>query len=76
MIEQLSFKRLILRAVLRHVSPTVIRQVAVSDQMSLLEFNDIFCAISGVGRQFGLHFPCPCPGVQQLSSEDAIQRLA
>jgi integrase/recombinase XerD len=30
----------------------------------------------GMERQFGLHFPCPCPGVQQLSSEDAIQRLA
>ena len=41
MIEQVPFKYLILRAVLRHVSPMVIRQVAVSDQTSLPEFNDI-----------------------------------
>src|SRR5664279_5189169 len=47
MIEQLSFKRLILRAVLRHVSPMVIRQVAVSDQTNLPEFNDLFCAVLG-----------------------------
>ena len=40
MINQTSFKRLILRAVLRHVSPMVIRQVSVSDQVSLPEFND------------------------------------
>jgi hypothetical protein len=41
MINQTSFKRLILRAVLRHVSPMVIRQVSVSDQVSLPEFNGI-----------------------------------
>ncbi len=35
----------------------VIRQGAVSDQINLLEFNDIFCAILGVGRQFELHLP-------------------
>jgi hypothetical protein len=47
MIDQLSFKRLILRAVLRHVSPMVIRQVAVSNQTSLPEFNDMFCTVLG-----------------------------
>src|ERR1019366_1087001 len=56
MIDQLSFKRLILRAVLRHVNPMVIRQVAVSDQVSLPEFNDIFCAILGWGSNLGYIF--------------------
>ena len=56
MIDQLSFKRLILRAVLRHVSPMVIRQVAVSDQMNLPEFNDIFCAVLGWSGNLGYIF--------------------
>src|ERR1035441_3388855 len=56
MIEQVPFKSLILRAVLRHVSPMVIRQVAVSDQTSLPEFNDIFCAILGWSGNFGCIF--------------------
>jgi hypothetical protein len=41
MIDQTSFKRLILRATLRHVSPMVIRLVSVSDQVDLPEFNHI-----------------------------------
>ena len=56
MIEQVPFKSLILRAVLRHVSPMVIRQVAVSDQTSLPEFNDIFCVILGWSGNFGYIF--------------------
>src|SRR6266700_7227179 len=56
MIEPFSFKRLILRAVLRHVSPMVIRQVAVSDQTSLPEFNDMFCAILDWGGNLGYIF--------------------
>src|ERR1019366_7386481 len=56
MIEQLSFKRLILRAVLRHVSPMVIRQVAVSDQTNLPEFNDLFCAVLGWSDNLGYIF--------------------
>ena len=56
MIDKASFKRLILRAVLRHVNPMVIRQVAVSDQVSLPEFNDIFCAILGWGGNLGYIF--------------------
>jgi hypothetical protein len=53
MIEQTSCKRLILRAVLRHVSPMVIRLVSVSDQLDLPEFNDIFCAILGWSGDLG-----------------------
>jgi hypothetical protein len=53
MINQTSFKRLILRAVLRHMSPMVIRQVSVSDQVSLPEFNDIFWALVQIRCQFG-----------------------
>ena len=56
MINRTPFKRLILRAVLRHVSPMVIRQVSVSDQVSLPEFNDIFCAILGWGGNLGYIF--------------------
>src|ERR1017187_4960721 len=53
MIEQVPFKSLILRAVLRHVSPMVIRQVAVSDQTSLPEVNDMFCAVQGWSGNLG-----------------------
>jgi hypothetical protein len=42
MVKTPSFKRLILRAVLRQVSPMVIRLVSVSDQMPLHEFHDVF----------------------------------
>src|ERR1035437_5331747 len=56
MINQTSFKRLILRAVLRHVSPMVIRQLSVSDQVNLPEFNDIFCGILGWGGNLGYIF--------------------
>jgi hypothetical protein len=38
MVETASLKRLILRAVLRQVSPMVIRLVSVADQMPLHEF--------------------------------------
>lgn len=47
MVDAISFKRLILRAVLRHVSPMVIRLVSVSDRMALPEFHDVLCAILG-----------------------------
>jgi hypothetical protein len=76
MIEQLSFKRLILRAVLRHVSPMVIRQVAVSDQMNLPEFNDIFCAVLGWSGNLGYIFRVHAQEFNKLSPEDAIQSLA
>ena len=56
MIEQVPFKSLILRAVLHHVSPMVIRQIAVSDQTSLPEFNDTFCAILGWSGNLGYIF--------------------
>jgi hypothetical protein len=45
MLETNFFKRLILRAVLRQVSPMVIRLVRVSDQMQLPDFHDVFRAI-------------------------------
>ena len=47
MADTIPFKRLTLRAVLRHVSPMVIRLVSVSDQMPLTEFHDVFRAILG-----------------------------
>jgi len=47
MVETQSFKRLILRAVLRHVSPMIIRLVSVSDQMQLSDFHDVFRTILG-----------------------------
>src|SRR3954447_832256 len=47
MADTLCFKRLILRAVLRQVSPMVIRLISVSDQLQLPEFHNIFRAILG-----------------------------
>jgi hypothetical protein len=47
MLETNFFKRLILRAVLRQLSPMVIRLVSVSDQMQLPDFHDVFRAILG-----------------------------
>ncbi len=41
------FKRLILRAVLRDVSPMVIRLVSVSDQLEVAELHEVFRAILG-----------------------------
>jgi hypothetical protein len=41
------FKRLILRAVLRNVSPMVIRLVSVSDRTDLPGLHDVFHAILG-----------------------------
>src|SRR6202162_3551330 len=53
MINTDSFKRLILRAALRQVSPMVIRLVSVSDHMPLPEFHDVFRAILGWNGDLG-----------------------
>jgi hypothetical protein len=53
MLETTSFKRLILRAVLRQVSPMVIRLVSVSDQMQPPEFHEIFRAVLGWNGDLG-----------------------
>ena len=47
MADIVSSKRLIFRAVLRQVSPMVIRLISVSDQLKLPEFHDVFRAILG-----------------------------
>ncbi len=48
-----SFKRLILRAVLRHVSPMVIRLISVPDHMGLPEFHRTILAILGWNQDLG-----------------------
>ena len=53
MVKTPSFKRLILRAVLRQVSPMVIRLVSVSDHMPLPEFHDVFRMILGWNGDLG-----------------------
>ena len=53
MVKTASFKRLILRAVLRQVSPMVIRLVSVSDHMPLPEFHDVFRIILGWNGDLG-----------------------
>jgi hypothetical protein len=53
MAKTVSFKRLILRAVLRQVSPMVIRLVSVSDHMPLPEFHDVFRIILGWDGDLG-----------------------
>ena len=45
-----SFKRLILRAVLRHVSSMVIRLISVPDHMDLPEFHRTILAIGPMPR--------------------------
>jgi hypothetical protein len=52
------FKRLILRAVLRNVSPMVIRILAVPDSLLLHEFDAVFRAVLGwedIGFLFRVH---------------------
>src|ERR687892_2359711 len=53
MADTVSSKRLILRAVLRQVSPMVIRLISVSDQLQLPDFHDIFRAILGWAGDLG-----------------------
>jgi hypothetical protein len=56
MVKTPSFKRLILRAVLRQVSPMVIRLVSVSDHMPLPEFHEVFRIILGWNGDLGYIF--------------------
>src|SRR6516225_3233684 len=50
------FKRLILRAVLRKVSPMVIRVLALPDYLTLAEFDEVFCTLLGwEGIGFSIH---------------------
>src|SRR3954447_769506 len=53
MADTVSFKRLILQAVLHQVSPMVIRLISVSDQLRLPDFHDIFRAILGWDGNLG-----------------------
>ena len=53
MAKTVSFKRLILRAVLRQVSPMVICLVSFSDHMPLREFHDVFRIILGWNGDLG-----------------------
>ena len=48
-----SFKRLILRAVLRHVSPMVFRLISVPDHMDLAEFHQTVLTILGWNQDLG-----------------------
>jgi hypothetical protein len=55
---QTPFKRLILRAVLRKVSPMVIRVLAVPDYLDLSRFDEVFRALlgwDGLGFSFHIH---------------------
>jgi hypothetical protein len=53
MVDTILFKRLILRVVLRHVSPMVIRLISVSDQTRLPDFHDVFGAVLGWSGDLG-----------------------
>jgi hypothetical protein len=77
MVKTPSFKRLILRAVLRQVSPMVIRLVSVCDQMPLPEFT--CSALSSCGTViWATSFVCTVRSstAQQLSAEDAVESTA
>ena|SRR5439155_11905303 len=60
MLETTSFKRLILREVLRQVSPMVIRLVSVSDQMQPPDFHEIFRAVLGWNGDLATSFASTC----------------
>ena len=53
MVDTISFKPLILRGVLRHVGPMIIRLISVSDHMQLPAFPDAFRAILGWSGDLG-----------------------
>src|SRR5437879_2071608 len=58
MTEPMPFKRLMFRAVLRNVSPMVIRVLAVPDYLDLPAFDEVFCSIlgwDGLGFMFRVH---------------------
>jgi hypothetical protein len=48
------FKRLILRAVLRDVSPMVARLISVSDDTELSDLHDVFQQVLGWSRSGGV----------------------
>src|ERR1017187_5804310 len=53
---QTPFKRLILRAVLRKVSPMVIRVLALPDYLTLADFDEVICTLLGWdGIGFSIH---------------------
>jgi len=53
---QTPFKRLILRAVLRKVSPMVIRVLALPDYLTLADFDEVSCTLLGWdGIGFSIH---------------------
>jgi hypothetical protein len=53
MVDTASFKRLILRAVLRRVSPMVIRLISVPDYLELPQFHEVVHAILGWSGNLG-----------------------
>jgi len=56
MVALLAFQRLILRAVLREVSPMVIRVVSVPDDTELTDLHEIFQPILGWNLDLGYSF--------------------
>src|ERR1035437_1025723 len=70
MTARTSFNRLILRAVLRNVSPMVIRVISVPDSLDLADFDDLpHCSRLG---QFRVHLPGSWPGVQGVTPQFPI----
>jgi Plasmid pRiA4b ORF-3-like protein len=58
MSAHITFKRLILRAVLRNVSPLVVRVIATPDSLDLHQFDEVFCSVLGwdnIGFLFRVH---------------------
>ena len=76
MAKTVCFKRLILRAVLRQVSPMVIRLFSVSDQMPLLEFHDVFRTILGWNGDLGYIIRVHGQEFNSFRRKDAVQSTA
>ena len=66
MFATIPFKRLVLRAVLRDVSPMVARLISVSDDTELSDLHDVFIGYNLPGLRRGDYMAVPDDGLDEL----------
>ena len=77
-MSETSFKRLILRAVLRDVYPMVIRLVAVPDYLELGDFDDVFRSLAAsfealaFGNREGVQLRLGFPGFEEHRNRERV----
>jgi hypothetical protein len=70
------FKRLILRAVLRQVSPMVIRLLSIPDDMNFPVFHEVTLDVLGWNGDLGYIIRVHGQEFRQLPPEDAVASVA